>query len=302
LNDLYKMNRKKSGVGSYRFYAQKLKWPVSYLNEVIAGKKKFTLNRALELSMFLKLDGVDIERLIFLTLKDNDHRSIRDYFTSKIHKEGQTDGYFDISEKNLAPEESMLLIPEEIYSDLSLLALADVIVMHEGKITLTEIPKLLFSFPELKDPKVLVSKIEVLEKHEILKRKLKQRKVVGFEFKKQRLVFSIDKNTAVHMGQFAENYKKIITSKHPRGWITSGFVKLSKDRLFEAKKRLLAFRNWLLDLETDVMNDPNYDPKNVLIFQMDVNLLSILDCTHLGINNLDQWMTEAGTSQKPPSK
>ena len=94
------------------------------------------------------------------------------------------------------------------------------------------------------------------------------------------------------MGQYAENYIKVISGKHPRGWITSGFVKLSKDRLSEAKKRLLAFRNWLLDLETEVMNDLNYDPKNILIFQMDVNLLSVLDCSHLGITSLDQWMAE----------
>jgi hypothetical protein len=298
LKDLYQFNRKASGVGSYRFYAQKLKWPVSYLNEVIAGKKKFTLNRSLELGMFLKLDAIDIERLIFLTLKDSDNDKIKDYFTSKVEKEGKTEGYFDISQKKQTSAENMLLVSEEIYSDISLLAIADVIVMYKGQIKLTEISKLLYSFPELQDPKVLLRKIEILEKNEIIKRKFENRKIIGFEFKRDRLAFSIDAKTVKHMAQYAENYAQIIEGQHPKGWITSGFIKLSKDRLFEAKKRILAFRNWLLELETEVLNDPNYDKKNVLIFQMDMNLISILDCAHLGITNLDQWMSADTQAKK----
>lgn len=292
LSDFYKLNRKSNGVGSYRFYAQKLKWPVSYLNEVITGKKKLTLNRALQLSRFLKFDGIDVERLIFLTLKDSEDSTIKNYFTQKVMKEGHTQGYFDITEKKTSADKNMFLVTEEIFSDISLLAIADVIVMNRGQIGLSEIAQLLYSFPELKDSQILIKKIEVLEKHGIIKRKIIQKKVVGFDYRNECLAFSIDKKTVKHMVQYAENYIKIITSPQPKGWITSGFIKLSKDRLSEAKKRILAFRNWLLELETEVMNDPNYNEKNVLVFQMDINLLSILDCDHLNIENLDKWMSQ----------
>lgn len=298
LKALYELNRT-SRVGSFRYYAQKLNWPISYMNEVISGKKKLTLNRALQLGLFLKLDAVDIERLIYLTLKDSEEDNIRTYFSNKVSMEGKTEGYFNISEKNQPAEDDMMLVGEEIFSDISLLAIADVIALRRGQVTPQEIIKLLYSFPELQDEEVLESKFRLLESKGIIQRKYQGTKLVGFSHSNKRLAFSIDRNTVRHMAQYADNYSRIICAERPRGWITSGFVILSKDRLGEAKKRILAFRNWLLSLENEVIKNPDYNSKDVAVFQMDVNLISILDMGYMGIGNLDQWI-EGETSKVSP--
>lgn len=295
LKALYELNRT-SRAGSFRYYAQKLNWPISYLNEVISGKKKLTLNRALQLGLFLKLDAVDIERLVYLTLKDSEEENIRGYFSNKVSMEGKTEGYFNISENEQPAEEDMMLVGEEIFGDIALLAIADVIAMRRGKVTLDEIVKLLYSFPELQNADVLEKKLSLLESKGIIERKYQGSKLVGFGYSNKRLAFSIDRNTVRHMAQYADNYSRIICAERPRGWITSGFVILSRDRLGEAKKRILAFRNWLLGLENEVIRNPDYNSKNVAVFQMDVNLISILDMNYMGVGNLDQWI-EGETSK-----
>lgn len=299
IKELYQSNRKQGGIASFRFYAQKLGWPVSYMNEVIAGKKRLTLNRSLELATFLKLDGIDLERLIYMVLLDSDSKKIRDYFSDKLEKDLKTDGYFEVSQNPETLAQHSFLVPEEIFSDISLLALADLIACTKGKIKISEIPKILSSFPELQDHVRLNQKIDTLEKHGIVRRKLKRGKLVGFDYVAKSLEFSIQKETVKHMHQFAENYKRLLCLEHPRGWINSGFVRLPRTKLFEAKKRLLALRNWIISTDQETVINPNTSLEDTLIFQMDLNLISIVDGKYLQIPPLEYWM---GELKAPPAR
>jgi uncharacterized protein (TIGR02147 family) len=70
LNDFIKLNKAQNKNFSFRFFAKKLGWSASYLNDLIQGRRSISLQKALELSNFLGLKGIRAERLLLLTLSE----------------------------------------------------------------------------------------------------------------------------------------------------------------------------------------------------------------------------------------
>ena len=122
LQEVYSLNKKANKNASFRYFALKLKWPVSYLNDIIKGRKKLTIKRALELGLFLKLDAVDLERLIYLSLKQFEDKTTNDYFSKKLTEEFDSKTYFKSAKTEEPLPDHFHLIDESIYSDISLLA------------------------------------------------------------------------------------------------------------------------------------------------------------------------------------
>lgn len=65
---------------SIRWFCQRLKWPASYINDVLAGRRALSLNRALELARFLKLDSLDTEHLVVLVLAGSGEAPVAQHF------------------------------------------------------------------------------------------------------------------------------------------------------------------------------------------------------------------------------
>lgn len=291
LKDVYELNKDKNA--SFRFYASKLKWPVSYLNEVIQGRKKLSLARALEFGLFLKLDSVDLERLVFLALKDSETPGIQSYFNKKISEEVKTTGYFHVSAKpESAAPESAVIVPKEVYADISLLAIFDTITWAEGRIRPSEISKLLYSFSALQDHDVLATKLKTLEEHGyITQLRDADQNVIGFKFIRKQLLFSATSETAPLMAQYADNYVRFLNNPRSRGWIASGFVKIPRSRLSAVKKRVTSLRNWLMEIDREVLENPKVR-QEALLFQADVNLFCLIDGEVPGFPQLKDWKTE----------
>jgi uncharacterized protein (TIGR02147 family) len=291
LQDFYTLNKKQGGSGSYRFYAQKLGWPVSYLNDVLQGRKKLSLARALEFGKFAKMDLVDLERFIYLSLKDSESEEVKSYFEKKIQAEKNTETYFQVSQKPENAGDDFIIIPERIFSDISLLAIFDLITWSNGSVKLSEIPELLYTFPELHKIDVLLEKIKILENEALITCVYSSKKeIIKFEYVKKRLLFSLTKETAHNMSQYAENYSRFLKHTEQRGWIGSGFLKLPKEKLAEVQKRILSLRNWLIEIDKEVLENPREKRDDVLLFQLDLNLFSLIAKTPLGQSDLKSWM------------
>lgn len=72
LQDFYTVNKENNKNFSYRYMAMKLKWSAPYINDLIKGRKKLSLKRALEFIEFIELKGTSAERFLFLFLSDSD--------------------------------------------------------------------------------------------------------------------------------------------------------------------------------------------------------------------------------------
>ncbi|MBY0412724.1 MAG: hypothetical protein K2Q18_01095, partial [Bdellovibrionales bacterium] len=70
--DFYLLNKEKNKNFSYQYMAMQLDWSAPYINDVFKGRKKLSLNRAMELIEYLGLSGTTAERFLFLYLSDSD--------------------------------------------------------------------------------------------------------------------------------------------------------------------------------------------------------------------------------------
>lgn len=82
---LYEINQPKL---SHRKFAGELNWPVSYLGDVIQGRKKLTVNRAIQLATALQLNAFQHEYLLMLALQEVDSAGVRNYAQSFLSTEG----------------------------------------------------------------------------------------------------------------------------------------------------------------------------------------------------------------------
>lgn len=296
LRDLYEINKAESAKTSFRFFAMKLKWPVSLLNDIMSGRKRLTISKALELGLFLKLDAVDIERLVFLSLQQSEDKDTFEFFSKKLKEELDNRSYFSTAKVKEPFPEDFQIIDESIYSDISLLAIFDIIAWAKGKITPERIGDLLYTFPELRNPEVMQQKIKRLVKAKLIEPIFKKDQVEGFKYNSKRLFFVVNPQTAPLMAQYAENYKRMVQNPDAKAWIGSGFVMLSQDKILEVKKRIVAFRNWILSLDSRAANQDHGNQK--LLFQFDLNLFSILYDRENKISNLTKWGEEVHQKRK----
>lgn len=287
LKDFYHFNKKDNAKASFRFFAQKLKWPVSYLNDVIKNRKKLTMKRTLELGSYLKFDSVNMERLIFLSLKQSEDKQIFEYFSDKLNEEFNSQSYFPTRTQQESIPPHLHVVDESIYSDISLLAIFDTICLADGKISLKKISEMLYTFPELAKESVLLGKIEQLHQQKLITPVLQNGKIKSFEYLKKQLFFVITNQTGHYMGQYAENYQRMVASPSAKAWIGSGFLMISQDRLSEVKKRFMNFRNWMHSVDARALE--NQGKHKRLLFQFDMNLFSIIKDPGLLPGTLSEW-------------
>lgn len=289
LTDLYDMNRKESGVGSYRYFAKRLSWPVSYMSDVIHSRKKLTVTRAIELGSFLKLDTLDIERLIYLVLQDCESELVSSFFKEKVALLNSSFNFYQ--EGTLSHEkisDDYVEIGEEIYSDNSLTAIREVISWKNGNCQLQEISDLLYSFSELRSLDILEQKIKKLERHGLLEVIYKDEKIFGFKKPQKGLIWHVNRENCHYLKQYADNLKFMLSDSRGRGMVGSSIFTLSKLKALELRKRIYKLRNWIHIASKESSEVAN--EKDSLVFQFDLNLLLLLDSKLTGVESLADWM------------
>jgi hypothetical protein len=83
---LIDVNRARNGALSIRWFGQRLDWPASYINDVLADRKQLTLQRALELAKAFDLDMIQTEQLVLLCLASSREAPIAHHFRTELDR------------------------------------------------------------------------------------------------------------------------------------------------------------------------------------------------------------------------
>jgi hypothetical protein len=253
--------RKRGAAYSQRALARKLKWPRAYLSDVLHGRKSFTVPRALQFAKAMKLDSYQVERLLFLTLKESDDPEVGAYFERVIAREGD-----DTS--RTTPVERAL------WQRVETMAVFEAIKWAGTRLAPAEIKRLLFSFPSLDEARIAAIVAE-LERNDIVVYDPKTKTTIfpgGNLFQDDLDADAVTRDAAIHK-QFAMNFINYWSNPQAPFCLNSAFVRLPLAGIDTVKSRMVMLRNWLFDLDEALSKSAKPEPS--LVFQLDLNLFPI---------------------------
>lgn len=278
LQDFYTLNKEKNKNFSYRYLALRLNWSAPYINDLIKGRKKLSLKRALEFIEMLELKGTNAERFLFMFLSDSDN-----LFSSSL-----------LNKNALAAHDSKKEVHREVLRndfekfetmfDLYLLFYLD---YFKGE---WKAEKFLqkFNFPQKPSIDFLNARIKRMVENKLLKPlSLKDTYEIistGGVVLDQHDGASSDeehKKLAAITKQeidYAESYLNYLNGPMKQNIFCSGIINLNKELYAEAKDRLFAFRNFLYELDhraqADIANATSADSR---IWQFSMHMFSLFE-------------------------
>lgn len=259
-----KTNKEGNSNFSYRFVASKLKWPIGYIPDVIAGRKAFTLLRALQFADYYKLRSVDKERLTWFALVESDNEEVKSFFLKKLHLKPQ-----DVLRAPIA-----LKCPD-LYNTTS--ALCAFLILKKRRMTSSQIIEQM-RLPYLTEKKVLES-LDEIEKNRYLVWDSAGELIennANFTFDNY---CEVDGKPFVNIGlhrEPTESFLKFIES--PRGPVTyhSGIIQVRKDQFMSLALQIISLRNWLLEVSDENVRTATVEDTHRLM-QFDLNLFPVTE-------------------------
>ncbi|MCC7404349.1 MAG: hypothetical protein IT288_08120 [Bdellovibrionales bacterium] len=215
-------------------------------------------------------------------IQNKDKKATR-FFSDRLKEEFNSEKYFP-SAPNKVPENSRQ-VDESVFSDISLLAIFDLIRLKRGKLTEDQISSYLYTFPELSDKLELRKKLSQLKSAGLIQYRSTRGKCTDFKAISKRLFFQIDAKTAHHMTQYSENLKRALQRPEVKIWLGSGFVSISKEDFPEFRERYFEFRNWVLALD----DRAGQSAGPTMLFQFDMNVFNLVHCPETINCKLSAW-------------
>lgn len=242
---------------SHRFLAKKLKFPAAYLSDVVNGRRKLTLSRAVQMAQALAMDGVDTEYLVTLVLRDSSKGAARIFF------ENQTRRRYRKSDQMTTND------PEGRYSRIETLAIKALAPGLTSGTAVENLKKMLVTFPDYSRDDVEWT-LARLVRDGVL-----EIDAHGTYQSKKTIFIQSDnvspRNDPVHR-QYAENFIRYYDLRMGPATMNSAFIRVPHESFEKIRERVLIFRDWLLEL------DQPYDPKDNrlhMVFQFDLNMFPI---------------------------
>lgn len=266
---IYELNKKEKKIFSYRYFAGQLDWPVSYLNDVVKGRKKTTLTRAIQFSQKFKLNTFQTEYLIFLSLAESEKGDISQFFIDKIEAKGLK------KEKT----SSVISMIETAYKNPLYNILYILIDWGQGKLPIDELASMQTAFPELHDKKLQKEAIAYLMNNKIIKKVSTNVYTINAN-----TVFSLDDNSflnqedekkaiAKNLIKNLENLIKLYQSYSGRALFFNSYINFPVERLPEVVERFHSLRDWMINLSQEEKSDNLLDHES---FQVEMHLFPIL--------------------------
>ncbi|MFZ4403757.1 MAG: hypothetical protein ACOYOK_06610 [Pseudobdellovibrionaceae bacterium] len=268
--DFFELNKSKTRGFSHRYFAQKAKWPMSYLSDLIKGRKPLTLTRAVQFSQLVRLDSLQTERLIYLTLLKAKEIEIQKFAKKKIS--ATIEGLYHKTCK----------VPYSMIENLEYEAVMTVLVWARKKIPAQEIKKRLFTFEDFSEEKI----------NAVIK-KLEEHKVISFDQKGHLKDFSfmvLDESrddptqsakafsTGVHIHKkYAENFIQFAKKDLAPSFYTSGFVEIPRKDFKRIAEKFYELRNWVLEFGQQTSLQKKESVEDTVVFQMTMNLFTLLE-------------------------
>jgi uncharacterized protein (TIGR02147 family) len=70
----------------HRYFSKQLKWPATYFNDLVNGRKKLSITKAWEIALRLELNSVERDYLTLLTLKTSPRKDLRAFSEGALAK------------------------------------------------------------------------------------------------------------------------------------------------------------------------------------------------------------------------
>jgi hypothetical protein len=259
--ELYTLNKVYNSAFSYRSFAAKIKWPVSYLSDLVAGRKPLTISRAIEFSEFFSLNSVEREHLVLFAMPSD-----------------------SLKEKKLRHDPNHLLHHNPQLDDLLLtcdvLTLYRLLSWKKKNMTAAEINEEFLVFFE---PTRLDQALTKIEELKIFKWKddgtllsADSTKIPQFidhaEAKQDKKYEGLEwhKSAAMNLLSFIEQ------PKSPSAY-NSSLVAIPRGQFMPVAMKMLELRNWIEDLSKEHLAASNEPDKSSHLMQLDLNLFPVIN-------------------------
>lgn len=265
LEAFFDLNKEKSRGFSHRNFAAKIDWPISYLSDVFADRKKFTVIRAVQFAQFTGLNSLETERLIYLALCEDSDDAVQTFAKKRIINEA----VHEKRESSLDPEFFYNVDYEAIFATL---------VWAGKKLEPKEIKALLYTFPSLTEKRIKAG-IDFLTEKEIIKFD-SQGKVVSYENDIVLDQHKLDSptETGVHIHeQYAQSFLHFTRNAQVPCMYNGGYYEIPKAEFMTIARKFLELRNWLEDHCKAAREKGKSKITDTAVFQLDLNLFTIFD-------------------------
>lgn len=249
---------------SYRIIANKLKWPIGYIPDIIAGRKAFTLLRALQFADYSKMSSSDRERLTWFALLENENEEVKVFFQKKLH----------LSHKDVL-KPTIILKDADLYNTTA--AICAFLILKKCRMTVSEIMEQMY-LPYLTKLKVSKSLAEI-ESNQYL---IWNSAGVLVENNANFIFDNFNEedgkpfvNLELHKESTESFFKFIETPRLPSTY-HSGIVQIRKGQFMSVALQIMSLRNWLLEISKENITTANMEDTHRLM-QFDFNLFPITD-------------------------
>lgn len=287
LQDFYSLNKTKNTKFSYRYLALKLNWSAPYLNDVIKGRKKLSLTKAIEFIQFLDLKGAKAERFLFLFLSDS-NTEFSDSLLNKSALASRNTEKLHIRAMEFEEFEKLsTLLDYYILYFLELNKGVWNVDVFLSKLTLQAKPK-----PQtvenalnrlLKNNYIKFNPISSLYELQITDQLVFDQSPGDPSDLEKRRLDSLVKQEREYVTNYY-NYLSVPISD--RRTFCSGIINLDMELFAEAQDRIFALRNYLYEL--DVKGQARYsDAKgpDSRIWQFSINIFSLFESQEASLDN-----------------
>lgn len=263
LKDFTDLNKRTVRNFSHRSFAKKIGWQIGYLVDVIKERKSLTLTRAFQIAQYQELSHLETEHLIHLVLKEDLGPISGNHFQRKFKQEG-----YDSYRVNTVADPGLI---ENVEMDAVFSALR----WARKLLSPLEIKNLLHTF-ELTEEQIKLY-IDLLQQKKILNIQADG----TLEFLKKELIFD-DFNTTldgqIHINRvYAENFIRFSRAMQGPALFNSGFIEIPRAEFQSMAKKILDFRNWILEVSRTTVSSPKSRMNETVIFQLDMNFFSVAD-------------------------
>lgn len=244
---------KSSKTFSQRELAKFLEWPVSYIPDLIKGRKPFTVTRSLELIRAFRIHPVDAEHLIFLAIASQSKADLTDIQDLRRIK---------------SPKMRENLFPELTIFKFEAFLTCEAVALLGPNASRAKIERLLAS--KGMEAEMVGACLKLL-----LQKKLIKEAKNGFtcvvEKAYSNVNFSSEESRELQQA-FLENAKNFFNDFFRPATGSSAFVVINKGRYDEVREKILTLKNWILEVS---VVDHKAAPEDTVLFQFEQHLLPV---------------------------
>jgi hypothetical protein len=245
---------------SHRKFAAEIGWPVSLLGDMIQGRKRLSINRAIEFSNFLKLDSVQCEHLILLSLKDVENPEVQNFAQSLLKK---------VSFDRVNPEVfEVVEDTKDYFQERS--ALRHYLIWSQGRLEYEMLPQHLPSYLSLKDPKFVRERLEEMVRDGIIDQVTPPIQVL-----KKNILRGGPRRQSFQEG--FEAALNLLEARPENTYYAQGVLMFPRSQLLELYNRRCALESWLLATAAVTELPADYNPDDYSIIYASLSIGEVLD-------------------------